>query len=100
MRAVASLVAVVALLAIPSPLAAHEGGAAAGLLSGLYHPISGLDHVLAMVAVGIWGAQLGPPAIWVLPVTFPMVMAFGGMLGLMGLPLPGVEIGIADRFLK
>ncbi len=93
-RAVASLVAVVALLAIPSPLAAHEGGAAAGLLSGLYHPISGLDHVLAMVAVGIWGAQLGPPAIWVLPVTFPMVMAFGGMLGLMGLPLPGVEIGI------
>ena len=65
---------------VPSPLAAHEGGSAAGRLSGLYHPISGLDHVLAMVAVGIWGAQLGSPAIWVLPVTFPMVMAFGGML--------------------
>jgi len=94
MRAVAFLVAVVALLAIPSPLAAHEGGSAAGLLSGLYHPISGLDHVLAMVAVGIWGSQLGQPAIWVLPVTFPMVMAFGGMLALMGLSLPGVEIGI------
>ncbi len=94
MRAVASLVGVVALLAIPSPLAAHEGGAAAGLLSGLYHPISGLDHVLAMLAVGIWGAQLGPPAIWVLPVTFPMVMAFGGMLALIGVPLPSVEIGI------
>ena len=94
MRAVAFLVAVVALLAIPSPLAAHEGGSAAGLLSGLWHPISGLDHVLAMVAVGILGSQLGPPAIWVLPVTFPMVMAFGGMLALMGLPLPGVEIGI------
>ena len=58
------------------------------------HPISGLDHVLAMVAVGIWGAQLGQPAIWVLPVTFPMVMALGGMLGLVGLPLPGVEVGI------
>jgi len=48
-----------------------------------------------MIAVGLWGAQLGAPAIWVLPVTFPMVMAFGGMLGLIGLPLPGVEIGIA-----
>ena len=77
-----------------SPLAAHEGGTAAGLLSGLYHPISGLDHVLAMVAVGIWGAQLGQPAIWALPVTFPVVMAFGGMMGLLGLPLPGAEIGI------
>ncbi len=81
-------------MSAPSPLAAHEGGLAAGLLSGLYHPISGVDHVLAMVAVGIWGAQLGPPAIWVLPVTFPMVMAFGGMLGLLGVQIPGVEVGI------
>lgn len=48
-----------------------------------------------MVSVGLWGAQLGAPAIWLLPVTFPMVMAFGGMLGLMGVPLPGTEIGIA-----
>jgi len=86
--------AVLAVLAIPSPLAAHEGGSAAGLLSGLLHPVSGLDHVLAMIAVGIWGAQLGQPAIWVLPVTFPMVMAVGGMLGLMGVFLPGVELGI------
>lgn len=86
--------AVVAMLMLPMPLAAHEGGSAAGLLSGLYHPISGLDHVLAMVAVGIWGAQLGRPAIWVLPVTFPVVMAFGGMLGLLGMQLPGVEIGV------
>lgn len=94
MRIVTAIVATVALVALPSPLAAHEGGAAAGLLSGLLHPISGLDHVLAMVAVGIWGAQLGPPAIWVLPVTFPMVMAFGGMLGLLGLQVPGVEVAI------
>ena len=57
-------------------------------------PVSGLDHVLAMLAVGIWGAQMGPPAIWVLPVTFPMVMALGGMLSLVGVPVPGVEIGI------
>jgi urease accessory protein len=78
----------------PGVLSAHEGGSTAGLLSGLIHPISGLDHVLAMVAVGIWGAQLGQPAIWMLPVTFPMVMAFGGMIGLLGFPLPGVEVGI------
>ena len=94
MRTIPLIVASVALLAFPSPLAAHEGGAAAGLLSGLLHPVSGLDHVLAMLAVGIWGAQMGPPAIWVLPVTFPMVMAFGGMLSLLGVPVPGVEIGI------
>lgn len=48
-----------------------------------------------MVAVGLWGAQLGAPAIWVLPVAFPMVMAAGGMLALLGVPLPGVEVGIA-----
>jgi urease accessory protein len=67
----------------------------AGFLAGLLHPVSGLDHVLAMVAVGLWGAQLGAPAMWLLPVTFPLVMAFGGFLGLLGVPLPGVEIGIA-----
>jgi urease accessory protein len=72
-----------------------QGGEAAGFLSGLAHPVLGLDHVVAMVAVGLWGAQLGAPALWLLPVTFPMVMALGGMLGLIGVPLPGVEIGIA-----
>ena len=50
------------------------------------HPISGLDHIVAMVSVGLWGAQLGAPAIWLLPVTFPMVMAFGGMLAIIGMP--------------
>lgn len=78
------------------PVYAHvERGQAAGFLTGLAHPISGWDHVLAMIAVGLWGAQLGNPAIWILPVTFPMVMALGGMLGLIGIPLPGVEVGIA-----
>lgn len=72
-----------------------EGDAAGGFISGFEHPISGWDHILAMVSVGLWGAQLGAPAIWLLPVTFPIVMAFGGMLGLMGMPLPGTEIGIA-----
>ena len=71
---------------------AGEGG---GFLSGLEHPLSGLDHIVAMVSVGLWGAQLGRPAIWVLPVTFPLVMAVGGFLGLIGIALPGVEVGIA-----
>jgi len=76
-------------------LAHTRGGEATGFFSGLEHPVSGLDHVLAMVAVGLWGAQLGQPAIWILPVTFPIVMAFGGMLGLMGVTLPGIEVCIA-----
>jgi len=85
-----------ALLLWPLAAWAHvESGQAGGFLSGLSHPVSGLDHVVAMVAVGLWGAQLGMPALWVLPVAFPMLMAFGGMLGLVGIPLPGVEIGIA-----
>jgi urease accessory protein len=80
------------------PLTAHahvQSGETGGFLTGLGHPVSGLDHVLAMIAVGLWGAQLGTPAMWVLPVAFPMMMACGGTLGLIGLPLPGVEIGIA-----
>ena len=88
--------AAIALLTLASPALAHvQAGEASGFLTGFAHPISGLDHVLAMVAVGLWGAQLGAPAIWLLPVTFPLVMAFGGFLGLVGVPLPGVEIGIA-----
>jgi len=86
------------IVALTWPLLAwahEETGQAAGFLAGLSHPVSGLDHVMAMVAVGFWGAQLGAPALWALPVAFPMVMAVGGMLGLMGIPLPGVELGIA-----
>jgi urease accessory protein len=84
------------ILFAPAPAFAHiQQGEAAGFLTGFVHPISGLDHVLAMVAVGLWGAQLGAPAIWVLPVAFPLVMAMGGMLGLMGVPVPGIEYGIA-----
>ena len=90
-RAIAAVLAIAPALA----LAHEETGQAAGFLSGLAHPVSGLDHVLAMIAVGLWGAVLGPPAIWVLPVAFPLVMALGGLMGLLGIPLPGVEIGIA-----
>jgi urease accessory protein len=92
----ATLTTLTATLLAPALAAAHaEPGAASGFAAGIAHPISGADHVLAMVSVGLWGAQLGAPAVWMLPVAFPMVMAFGGMLGLLGLPLPGVEIGIA-----
>lgn len=91
-----ALLITVAWLFSPAAVFAHtRGGEATGFLAGLAHPVSGLDHVVAMIAVGLWGAQLGPPAIWLLPVTFPMVMAFGGTLGLLGVKIPGIEIGIA-----
>lgn len=76
--------------------AAHTGeGVTGGLISGFTHPILGWDHVIAMVAVGLWGAFLGKPAIWILPIVFPLVMAFGGALGVAGVPIPAVETGIA-----
>jgi urease accessory protein len=89
-------IALIAAALAPSIGFAHEEtGQAAGFLAGLMHPVTGMDHVLAMIAVGLWGAVLGPPAIWVLPVAFPLVMALGGLMGLLGIPVPGVEIGIA-----
>jgi urease accessory protein len=93
--AVRAGLALLLLLATAGPASAHvQQGQAQGLLAGLRHPVAGLDHVLAMIAVGLWGAQLGAPALWLLPVTFPMVMAFGGFLALVGIPLLGVEVGI------
>jgi urease accessory protein len=81
---------------LPGVALAHTGvGVAGGFLSGFTHPVFGFDHVVAMVAVGLWGAFLGQPAIWLLPVVFPVVMAFGGLAGVVGVPLPGVEMGIA-----
>ena len=90
------LTAALFVLATAAPAMAHpQQGQAQGFLTGVRHPVSGLDHVLAMICVGVWGAQLGQPAIWLLPVTFPMVMAFGGFLGLIGIPLPGVEVAVS-----
>jgi urease accessory protein len=81
---------------LATPAFAHsEQGVAIDFGSGFAHPISGLDHLIAMVAVGLWGAFLGAPAIWMLPVVFPLVMAVAGALGVLGMPLVGVEIGIA-----
>jgi urease accessory protein len=83
-------------LLLPQTALAHTGeGIAGGFLSGFVHPIVGWDHVVAMVAVGLWGAFLGAPAIWLLPIVFPLVMALGAGLGVIGVPVPMVEAGIA-----
>ena len=89
------LAAALVLSLAASPALAHDVEGAGGFLAGLAHPVFGLDHVVAMVAVGLWGAFLGAPAIVLLPVVFPLVMAFGGVLGILGLPLPATETGIA-----
>lgn len=70
-------------------------GLAGGFGSGFTHPLSGPDHMLAMVSVGLWGALLGRPMIYVLPMVFPMMMAVGGAVGMAGVDLPPVELGIA-----
>jgi urease accessory protein len=77
------------------PASAHTGSMSGGFIGGFAHPLFGPDHVVAMVAVGLWGAFLGAPAIWLLPIVFPLVMALGGAIGILGVPLPGVETGIA-----
>jgi urease accessory protein len=81
---------------LPAPAAAHIiQGAQGGFGSGFAHPLSGPDHFLAMFAVGLWGAQMGGRPVWTLPVTFPMIMVAGGIMGMIGIPLPGIKIGIA-----
>lgn len=85
-----------ALAMAAGPALAHSGtGLAGGFLSGVMHPLAGPDHLLAMVAVGLWGAFLGRPLIFVLPMVFPAMMALGGVMGMANTPMPPVEIGIA-----
>ncbi len=84
------------LLAAAAPAAAHDAASLSlSFGGGFLHPLSGPDHLLAMVAVGLWGAFLGRPLIYLLPVVFPTVMALGGVLGMAGVPFPPVEFGIA-----
>ena len=66
-----------------------------GFVSGLLHPVTGLDHVVAMVAVGLWGAVLRAPAIWILPIAFPLIMTVGAVLGILDLPVPAIDLGVA-----
>jgi len=91
-----ALTALSALLAAPSLALAHTGvGQTSGFIHGFGHPISGLDHILAMVMVGVFAFQLGGRATWMVPATFVSVMAIGGALGVMGVAVPFVETGIA-----
>lgn len=85
---------IAALLLMATPAQAHTGGTLGGFLSGFAHPILGPDHLLAMFAVGVWGAQIGGRSIWELPVVFPLIMAVGGVLGIAGVPLPHVQVWI------
>jgi urease accessory protein len=96
-RSVAQFPSGVILAALVSvPALAHTGeGGAGGFIAGLMHPVLGPDHVVAMVAVGLWGAFLGAPAIFMLPIVFPLVMGFGGVLAILGVPVPAIEAGIA-----
>ncbi len=80
------------LILVPSLALAHPGhDAENGFASGLNHPLGGLDHILAMIAVGFWGAHLGGAARWQLPLAFVLAMVAGGALGIAGVSLPGVE---------
>jgi urease accessory protein len=84
-----------ALLVLAPALAqAHPGHDGTGFAHGFAHPLSGLDHILAMLAVGLWAAQLGGRAFWVVPATFLSVMTLGGALGMAHVGLPFVEQGI------
>jgi len=80
---------------MPTVAQAHDGtGLVGGFISGFLHPLNGPDHMLAMVAVGLWGAILGRPLVVALPIVFPIMMAVGGAMGIVGVPVPPVELGI------
>ena len=88
------------LLLIPTLAHAHVGiGETSGFLRGMGHPLSGIDHICAMVAVGLWASQMGGRSLWLIPLTFLFVMATGGLLGMSGVTLPFVEQGITASVL-
>lgn len=92
-----SALAALAVLAASSTVAsAHVGvGSTGGFAHGFWHPIGGLDHILAMVMVGLFAAQLGGRALWLVPAAFVGVMAVAGLGGFAGIPVPFVELGIS-----
>ena len=92
----AGALALVATMMAPGAAHAHVGaGDAQGFMHGFAHPVGGIDHVLAMIAVGMFAAYLGGRALWLVPATFIAAMAVGGALGIAGVPVPYVELGIA-----
>jgi urease accessory protein len=96
-RFVSRLLAIATGLALAPAAWSHDGTTLpyGSFLSGLTHPVLGLDHLLAMVSVGILSAQIGGKAIWTVPATFVLIMAFGGFLGWVDIGLSAIEIGIA-----
>jgi urease accessory protein len=88
------------LLLFPALAQAHVGvGSTSGLAAGLVHPITGLDHLAAMIGVGLWAAQRGGRAMWLVPLAFVLVMSLGGALGMAGIAIPLVEPGIVASLL-
>lgn len=94
-RSATHLLAIVLMTTSVAAAAHTDSGAPGGFAAGFMHPLAGLDHLLAMVAVGLWGAALGTPLLWALPVVFPLLMVAGGVLAIGAIGLPAVEIGIA-----
>lgn len=86
-----SLVLAALVAAVPAAALAHSGGGGGGLTAGLAHPVGGADHLLAMVAVGLWAAQAGGRAAWATPAAFVLALVAGAGLALAGWPLPAVE---------
>jgi urease accessory protein len=84
---------------LPATLFAHTGHDALGFATGFTHPVFGLDHLLAMLSVGILSAQMGGRAIWTVPLTFVSFMLVGGVFGMLGIPFFSVEIAIAASVL-
>ncbi len=82
-------------IAVPSVASAHPGHEGAGFVHGLLHPLGGVDHILAMVAVGLFAARLGGRALWLVPASFVTAMGIAGVIGMTGVALPHVEAGIA-----
>lgn len=83
------------LVLLPDLAEAHTFKGETGFVSGLFHPVMGFDHLLAMLSVGIVSAQIGGRSIWTVPLMFVVGMGLGGFLGMQDIPLPGVEYGIA-----
>jgi urease accessory protein len=82
-------------LAVAGPALAHPGHSGHDFIDGWQHPLTGIDHLLAMVAVGLLAVRLGGKALWIMPCTFMIGMLLGGIAAAIGVPLPGVEWGIA-----
>lgn len=93
-------IALITLCLVAGTASAHTGShTVTGFVSGLTHPLLGLDHLLAMVAIGLWAAQQGGRALWAVPAAFVGAMVLGGSLALSGIALPHVETAIAASVL-